>query len=428
MNALLQQAILIIDTVLIGGLGAAPLAAMGVAVTIAGVVMGLLFALSNGAQVLIAQAFGAADEQALRSGFWSAMIVAMAIATLGIAVIALGHSDLVGALAQTPHIAALASSYLVIFTIVIGGVAICQTISVFFYATGHARLPFFSKILELPCNALISYALIYGVAGLPEMGLRGAAIGSAVAVLLRTVFLVTCLLSPPYRYLLTPAWTRHSIVTSLRAYLDNALPIAGTAISISLSVTVCMMIYSQLPIAEFAAMTIIVLWVRSSGQLVTAWCQATGILVGQLLGARQRDALDTFVGKAWRVALLLGGGITVFYASSSLLFAIVYPHLDADTHQALRAVIPVLMALPLIRASNTVCGNVLRAGGQSKYSFGVQVTAQWLFTVPMSALFVLVLQWPIAWVFAIILVEELLKALPFHARMRSGVWKQRLVT
>jgi len=83
--------------------------------------------------------------------------------------------------------------------------------------------------------------------------------------------------------------------------------------------------------------------------------------------------------------------------------------------------------LPLIRTSNTVCGNVLGAGGDTACSLKIHVGVQWLVTAPLSALLILALDLPLVWVFAIMVIDELVKALPFHLRMYGGHWKRRLV-
>ncbi len=427
MNAAFQQAILVIDTVLVGGLGEDALAAMGIAISIGGVVLGIVFALANGAQIIIAQAFGAASDSAIKSGFWSGIIVGVFAALVGVFGIVLFQAPLVSVLASTSVISTMASDYLLLFTLIIVGVAYSQNISVYFYSTGRPRYPFFSKLLELPINGLISWLLIYGIAGFPEMGIQGAAVGSAVAVLLRGVFLTMVMMLHANRFLLTAAWSGGSPWSSVQLHLSNALPIAGTFISMNMSFSVCLMLYSQLSVSEFAAVSIVLVWMRTIGQLYNAWAQAIGILVGQILGKDQRQWLDDFVKQAWGVALYIGLFISVINATMPLWFGIFYPSLRAETVNVVWSLVPVLILLPLARTSNTVCGNVLRAGGQAAYAFKVHVSAQWLFTVPATALIVLVLDWPAAFVLAVILIEELLKGYPFHTRIKSGIWKANLV-
>ena len=138
--------------------------------------------------------------------------------------------------------------------------------------------------------------------------------------------------------------------------------------------------------------------------------------------------MDYFVKRAWFVALCLGALVAAINSVMPWLFDIFYPELQQETIDVVWTLLPLLFLLPLARTSNTVCGNVLRAGGQAGYAFKVHVTAQWLFTVPATAVLILWFNASAFSVIALILVEEMLKGLPFHLRTFSGVWKQKLVT
>lgn len=427
MNAILLQGILIIDTLLVSPLGEEALAAMGLATSLVGIVLGVIFAFANGTQLLAAQAEGAANGPALGSAFWSGLLINGAIAASGVALIFTFGQPALDALSQTEAMGQLAWHYIAWFTIVIAGVALCQNITVTLYATGRSRLPFYGNLLELPANALLSYALINGVWGFPALGLSGAAIGSAVAVGLRAAFLVAVLL------VLTPGFTAlpwRSVAAARRAiryHFGNALPIAGTFISATLALQVCMLIYAQLPVREFALLTLLVPWMKVASHAATAWAQGTGILVGQLLGRNAIGALDEFVSRAWRFAFGIAVTIALAYTAMCLAFERIYPALDAQTVRIVWTLLPLLIVLPLIRTSNTICGNVLRAGGDAGYSLKIHVSVQWLVTVPLSVLLVLVLDLSLIWVFVIMVIDEIVKALPFHRRMYSGRWKRRLV-
>ena len=94
---------------------------------------------------------------------------------------------------------------------------------------------------------------------------------------------------------------------------------------------------------------------------------------------------------------------------------------------ALWSLLPILLIIPFVRTSNTMCGHVLRAGGEAPHVLKIHGFTQWLLTVPLTALFVLYFELPVVWIYSIILLEEIVKAAPFHFRMWSGVWKRSLV-
>ena len=427
MNAILLQGILIIDTLLVAPLGEASLAAMGLAASIVAIVLGVIFAFANGTQLLAAQAEGAANGPALGAAFWSGLLINGVIAAIGTVLILTFGRPVLDTLSQTPAMGRLAWDYIAWFTLVIAGVALCQNITVTLYATGRSRLPLYGNLLELPVNALLSYALINGAWGFPLLGLSGAAIGSAVAVGLRAAFLLAVLrfLKPDFARF--PWASVRTARRAVRHHVDNALPIAGTFISATLSLQVCMLVYAQLPIRQFALLTLLLPWMKVATHAATAWAQGTGIQVGQLLGRDAMEALDEFVARAWRFAFHIAAAIALAYTAICFAFEWIYPDLDARTVHIARTIVPLLIVLPLIRTSNTICGNVLRAGGDAAYSLKIHMSVQWFVTVPLSVLFVLVLELPLIWVFAIMVIDELVKAPPFHLRLYSGRWKRRLV-
>lgn len=428
MNAVLLQLILVIDTLLVTPLGEEALAAMGLAASIAGIILGLLFAFSNGSQLIIAQAFGAKNTLAVSLGFRSGRFVNGIIACLGILFIFTLAEPLIHSIAETDSMADMAYDYLKVFSVATIGVALCQNITVYFNATGNSRLPFYANIFEMPVNVVVSLLLIYGLFGFPEMGLTGAALGTAVAVLCRTLFLLTFYAKAQTK-LESSKHTKPEKLTfhNVKNHLKYATPIAGTFVSAVLANSVCMLIYAKLGINQFAALTLITPWIKVAGHLSTAWAQATSIIVGQLLGNKSWNLLDSFISKAWRTSFLISIVISLAYLSMFYLFEAIYTELQAETLNTLWQFMPILILIPFIRTSNTLCGNVMRAGGDAKHIFWIHALTQWLIIVPLSALFVLYWELSAVWVFGLILLEELIKGVPFHLRMHSGKWKRSLV-
>ena len=426
MNAVFLQSIIVIDTVLIAPLGVEALAALGLASSFVGILNGMLLAFAAGTQLLLAQAFGAENKELQRQWFYSGLVINLMIATLGLVFIFVFGNRALSLLATNADMAKQAYVYLAFFSLAVIGVAVAQNLTVYFNSVGRSRVPFFSNLIELPVNALLSWVLINGHLGLPAMGIAGAALGSGAAVLIRCVYLQYVMRS---QRLLVPntqdAKTLRQTL-ALKAHFWQALPIAANFITMVLSMNVCMMIYARLGVQQFAALTLLLPWMRVAGNAATGWAQATGISVGQILGRSGRDYLDEFVARAWRVALCIALVVACFYVSMYAFFDTLYPDLQEETRDYLWQFLPLLLVLPFIRTSNTVCGHVLRAGGDAAYVFKVHASTQWLVTVPLSALFVLVFQLSVFWVFALILLEESIKAIPFHRRLWGGQWKHKI--
>jgi len=425
MNAILLQLILIIDTLLVTPLGEESLAAMGLSASIGGLCLGLLFAFSNGTQLYIAQAFGAKKQEKILTGFKAGLAINIILAVVAVFLIFVVGLPLIRLIANTDTMMELSIDYISLFSIVVLAYAGCQHLTVYFNAIGKSRLPLYANIIELPINVVFSLVLIYGWGIFPEMGLKGAAVGTSIAVSFRLIILICFKVKQESDYNLSNAPKLSYI--DVKKHLQFATPIAGTFVSMVLAGSVCMMIYANLDVYQFAALTLITPWSKVMAQIPLAWSTATSIIVGQILGSKEWEWLDHFVSRAWRLALVLSLGLSLSYLGMFFLFEIIYPELEQRTLDTLWLLMPVLVIVPFIRVSNTLCGHVLRAGGDAVHVFKIHSYTQWLIIVPLSALFVLYLELSVVWVFVLSLVEEVIKGVPFHKRMYSGKWKNNLL-
>ncbi len=74
-----------------------------------------------------------------------------------------------------------------------------------FQACGNTRTPFLISLVANAVNFVVNYILIFGNYGAPELGVRGAAIGSAIAIAINATVLLFIL-------------TRNNSLINLRGY------------------------------------------------------------------------------------------------------------------------------------------------------------------------------------------------------------------
>jgi Na+-driven multidrug efflux pump len=103
---------------------------------------------------------------------------------------------------------------------------------------------------------------------------------------------------------------------------------------------------------------------------------------------------------------------------------ILYPTLGAETRSYLLSFAIVLLVLPFPKQSNAICGNTLRASGDTIYVMHIFVWTQWLFRVPATAIAVLYLDLSPVLVLSLLFWEEIVKFPLFHRRLWRGGWKQ----
>ncbi len=425
LKAIFLHSTVVIDGFLLSALGEGALAAMGLAAALGGIVLGVIFAFSHAMQIRAAQAFGTGQHLGLKSALASGLAVSLCVGVLGIvAIFAFGQS-LLTALAPTAEIAADAWVYLQIFSIVIFGEAIGQCIASFFNGCGRSKLPLYGYIISLPVNILTSVALIHGLWGLPQLGVAGAAVGSAVAITMQTSFWVLLLIRKDKAALFVPGWRQGTFGATLARHVRFSLPIAATFISATLAAHVCTLIYAKMTLTGFAALTLIAPWNQLAGQISMQWTQATGIIVAQLLGQNAREeTLDRFLSRAWRGAFVTAVIVALIFVFMCFSLDWLYPDLAVETRMILFGFLPILVIIQFPRATNAICGNTLRAAGDTVYVMYIFVATQWLFRVPATALLVLYFNVSAFWILSLFLIEEILKFPAFHMRLWRGDWKR----
>ena len=425
LKALFLHGTIVIDGFLLSSLGEVALAAMGLAAALGGIVLGFIFAFSHAMQIRTAQAFGVGNWVFLKSVLAAGLTISLSIGVIGVALIHIWGGTLIGRLAPSAQVADQAQTYLAIFTIVILCEAVGQCIASFFNGCSRTKLPLYGYLLSVPINVFCSIILIHGYFGMPALGVAGAALGSAIAIAIQTLFWCVLLVRTQGPLRRAAGWHHQTFAPTVKRHLWFSLPIAATFISATLSTHVCSLIYAKMSLNSFAALTLIAPWNLLAGQIAMQWTQATGILVAQLLGKRTNEAvLDRFLSRAWIGAFVAAGVVAVLFLVMCLSLDWIYPNLEPETRAILFGFLPILMIIQFPRATNAICGNTLRAAGDTVYVMHIFIWSQWAFRVPATALFILYFDLSAFWIMSLFLWEEVIKFPPFHRRLWRGDWKR----
>ncbi|WP_063685874.1 MATE family efflux transporter [Bradyrhizobium stylosanthis] len=174
-----QIAMITTDLAMIGHLGESAVAAAALAHTVYFVSFTFGLGLMSAVSPLAAQAFGAGDvrriRRSLRVGLWAALLISLPMMASP-----LYGEQILLALGQAPQSAALAQRYLngLAWGIApaLGFIALRSMMS----AVNRPQAPLWITVAAIPVNAVLVYALIHGLFGLPELGLFGAGLGTTL--------------------------------------------------------------------------------------------------------------------------------------------------------------------------------------------------------------------------------------------------------
>ncbi|MGB0389036.1 MAG: MATE family efflux transporter [Ardenticatenaceae bacterium] len=294
---LLQTLLMVIDTLLVARLGAEALAGVGGALQILFFVIAVLSALSVGSAVLVAQAFGARDfrrasQLARQSLVWS-VIFSLPLALGGFFL----SEYIIAMFGLEPEVAQIAVEYLEVTmatSVVMVGLYIGGGV---LRGADDSRTPMLVTALANVVNVFLSYGMIFGAFGMPELG----AVGSAWASFLSRAIGLSLLL-----FVLWRGQNGLSIkVTKMegarnwfpqpkiaKQVLNIGLPAALEQVLISTAFVVLTIVVADLGTLMLAAHRIVLNALSLSFLPGLGFGIAATTLVGQSIGAkRPEDAL-----------------------------------------------------------------------------------------------------------------------------------------
>lgn len=183
MNYLIMTLFEVIDKAIVGNYSTEGFAAIGVAANFIYLVTGALGVLSAAYNIIAAQFWGKNDKTQFNATFKTVTVITIVIGTLIIALSFVGGRLLFEKVYGLKNgILLLALDYFYIASVTVMMNMIIFNFSVYFRNMKNTKISFYSTIVSTVINIAFDYALVYGRFGLPELGVKGAAIGSVIGL------------------------------------------------------------------------------------------------------------------------------------------------------------------------------------------------------------------------------------------------------
>jgi hypothetical protein len=152
-----------------------------------------------------------------------------------------------------------------------------------------------------------------------------------------------------------------------------------------------------------------------------------GVMIGNQIGAGNEDLARVYAKRSIVLGIGLGLVMGLALAVGAPLFLSFFK-VSPDILHACRLAAYVFAGTMFIRVINLIMVvGVCRNGGDTVFAALIDVLSPWCVGIPMAALGVLVLKWPIYLVMALVSLEEVVKAGFGIWRLLSGKWLNNLV-
>ena len=411
----------VVDTAIVGGLGPAEMAGVGYGGIWFWTAQCFFVGLASGVQSFVSQAHGAGQERECGPWIWRALLVAVPLAALLLALFAVTYPLLLSVLAPAPELWTPATEYVRARSFGVTGILCATVLHSFLRGTGDMRTPLAASVVANLVNAALAYGLVYGIAGLPQLGVKGAGFATAVSDHLYGGLLLIAVLRPSLRARFATAPSRPRL-DDVRRFLRTSAPIGGTWFLDMITFALFTTLIARMGATSMAASQAFLVLLHLSFMQVVGIQIAASTLVGRYVGARDLEAAE----RSHRSALLLGVGLSalvsfVFVAAPGPLLRIF-----TDDASVLSLGTPLLWlgaAYNLFDAVAIVASGSLRGAGDTRFPFWVQTGTAWVCYLPLSWLLGIWLEGGLlgAWVGASL--YSLALSIVFVLRFRSGAWK-----
>ena len=267
-------------------------------------------------------------------------------------------------------------------------------------------------------NSLLNYCLIFGNFGMPQLGVRGAAIASIISQLAGAVIILVMFFTLYKKMHISIRLGRRGYIQ----YFAMLLPVAVNEFLWSVGQSINTFVYGHMGTEELAGMSLTGSVQGLTIGALSGLAQAAGILIGKRLGegdydrAYEQSKKLCYYGYAGSMLFsMLLAGLRLWYVQ---IF-----NVSGDVRRIGAQILLAFAVLMPVKVQNMILGGgIIRSGGRTRYIMMIDMLGTWLVGVPLALFTGLYLKLPIVWVYFILSQEEVVRFVISIFMFRSRKW------
>lgn len=414
-----QTLLNLVDTFMVSRLGKDAVAAVGMASFVNFLLIAFIIGMSSGVQAMASRRKGEGRDSETAIPLNGSLLMVLGMSIPLTLVLVLAAPIIIAQLNRDPKVIEIASPYLQVRLIGMLAVGCNYSFRGYWNGVSMSRLYLRTLLVMHVSNVVLSYMLIFGVLGAPELGATGAAAGTTISTYIGTI----------YYFLLARRYASHAGflrglpgMDIIKSMLRLSIPSGLQQLFFAAGFTVLFTIIGIVGTTELAAASVLVNVGMAAILPGLGLGLAAASLVGQALGRSDpRDA------QAWgwdvtRVAMLIVlvvGLLMLLFPTAILgLFFADEPAALAVAALPLRLVgATIILDIPGLVLLNAVIG-----AGATRLAMLVSVLAQWAVFLPAAYLVGPVLGFGLLGIWITQIVYRVGQSAVFVAIWRSQRW------
>jgi len=335
------------------------------------------------ANALVAQYYGAGEfakcPRVVTQGFIlalaSAPLLLIATYVIGGLFSSVGHDP-----AQVP----LERAYF--YTLMAGSVfsLFKACLACYFSGIGRTRVVMVADVLGVMLNIPLSWLLIFGKFGFPQLGIVGAGLGTVVASVLSIALYLMFYLSKEHARQFRVSWSMRWDKAIMRRYLRLGMPAGLESFMNTATFNLFLLMFHSYGVAEGAAMAIVFNWDMLSFVPLIGLSIGVTSLIGRFVGGGDMTRANQVISSGFILALGWAGLLIVVFLLFRVELVNIFetPGQDfAEIRQLASAMMIGLTTYMLADAVVIISGGTLRGAGDTRWVMIVSISLHLLMLV-----------------------------------------------
>ena len=407
------------DVVMLGYVSQTALSAVSLANQVQFVLNLFFMGLTLGTTMLTAQYWGKGDREAIERLLGIAIRLSMAVAVLFFLATTFFSRELMGIFTPDEGMREAGAVYLQIVGVSYLMMGLSQMYLCVMKSVERVKKSTVISSVSLLLNILLNAVFIFGLFGMPKLGVAGVALATTLS---RLVELVWCAVDSQRNEVLPIQFSlllKHDPVL-FRDFMHYSLPVIGNEIVWGGAYVMYSVIMGHLGSDMVAAHSVATVARNLGIILCTGIASGGAILLGKKLGEMRMEEAKADAARLLRTTLLFGFlGAILIIAARPLIMNMV--ELTNTAFAYLDGMLWINAYYLLGKALNTtlICG-IFCAGGDSKFGFIMDAIVMWGIALPLGFLSAFVFKLPVMTVYFVICLDEFIKlpAVLLHYRRR----------
>lgn len=415
------------DTIMLGYVSQTAMAASSLANQYTFVLFCFYYGLGIGTSVLCAQYFGKGDKQTVERIIGLAARVAILISLLFFVFSFFAPEAIMKIFTDSPQTIKEGAAYLKVLSFSFVFMGFSQVFVSALRSVGKIVFPSALYVVSLLVNVLMNAAFIFGLFGLPRLGVVGVALGTVSA---RAVEVILCFVysaaGKDIKFRLKNLFRRSGVL--FKDFLKISAPSVVNDLMWGMAATTCTAILGHIGDDMVAANAVAVMVVNMGAIVCRGFSNATTIIVSQTLGENRMEDTKVYAKRIlWLTVIVSLLGCCVILAIRPFM---VQFYRDKLTETAIYylGIIMIMTTWRLVgEGINTclICG-CFRGGGDAKFGMVVDTVFMWGVSVPLMAIAAYVLKLPPVWVYFVMTLDEFEKMPVVFAHYFKFKWMKNI--